>query len=95
MANLRWIRDCWSFFVTNLSPVVTTKDLYGHFREAGTVVFDVFVPKNNSSGASRGFGFIRFKTEWDARKVIKLSNGRSIGGKQISVQMAKYDNHNQ
>lgn len=44
MANRRWIRDCWSLFVTNLSLVVTTKDLYGHFREAGTV-FDVFVPK--------------------------------------------------
>lgn len=45
MVNLRWIRDCWSLFVSNLPETVTTKDLYDLFREPG-VVFDVFVPRN-------------------------------------------------
>lgn len=32
------------------------------FREVG-FVFDVFVPKNKANGKSKGFGFLRFKTE--------------------------------
>lgn len=62
---------------------MTEKDHFGHFREVG-VVFDVFIP-------TRGFGFVRYKTEWDARRAINLLNGRLIGGKKISVQMAKYE----
>lgn len=26
-------------------------------------MFDVFVPKNKANGKSKGFGFLRFKTE--------------------------------
>lgn len=42
--NLLWIRDCWSFFVSNLPPNVTTNELYELFHDAGSV-FDVFVPQ--------------------------------------------------
>lgn len=47
--KLGWIRDCWSLFVSNLSPVVTTKDLFDVFREAGPV-FDFFWPRDILSG---------------------------------------------
>lgn len=79
METLNWIRDCWSLFISNLSQIVTEKDLFGHFRE-GVVVFNVFIPRNRVNGSSRGFDFIRYKTEWDARKAITFLNGRSIGG---------------
>lgn len=49
MVNLHWIRDCWSFFVSILAPVVSAKDLYARFCEAG-VVFDVFVPRSRQTG---------------------------------------------
>lgn len=52
MASLRWTRDCWSLFVTNLGPSVLVNDLYSHFREAG-FVFDVFIPRNKQNGKSR------------------------------------------
>lgn len=89
MTNLGWIRDCWSLVVSNLSPVVMSKDLFEVFRKAGPV-FDAFLPKDKFSGRSRGFGFVRFKTEWDANKAIHNLNRRLIGGRQIGVQKAKY-----
>lgn len=52
------------------------------------------MPNNKSTGRIRGFAFAHFKTECDTRRAIKMLNGRNIGGKQISVQMAKYDNRN-
>lgn len=55
-------------------------------------MFDVFVPKNKVMGESKGFGFVRFKT--DARKAINLLHGRNVGGKKITVQMAKNINRN-
>lgn len=87
MANIRWIRDFWMLFISNLAPIATEKDLYGHFREAG-LVFDVFIPRNKHSGDSRGFGFVRYKIEWDVKKAINILNVHLIGGRKISVQMA-------
>lgn len=43
---------------------------------------------------NRGFAFVRYKTEWDVVKAIKLSQGRLIGGRNINIQMAKYDRGN-
>lgn len=73
--NLWWIRDRRSLFVFNLPHEASMKDLYDLFREAG-FVFDVFVPKNKATGASRDFGFVRFKTKWDAKKAINLLHGQ-------------------
>lgn len=47
-----------------------------------------------NTGAMQGFEFVRFKTEWDAIRAIKRINGRCIGGRNILVQMAKYDSRN-
>lgn len=54
-------------------------------------MFDVFVPRNKQSGLSEGFGFVHYKTEWDTKKAISTLCGNNIGGREISVQMAKYD----
>lgn len=92
-SNLGWLRDWWSLFVTNLSPVVTTKDLFEVFREVGQV-FDVFLPKDRLNGRGRGFGFVRFKTEWDANRAIRSLNGRMVGGRRIGVKKANYVDRN-
>ena len=55
--NLAWSRDCWSLFVTNLAPSVTTKVLFDVFQEAGPV-FDVFLLKDRITGKGRGFGYV-------------------------------------
>ena len=79
--------------MTNLSPVVTIKDLFEVFREVGQV-FDVFLPKDRLNGRGRGFGFVRFKTEWHANRAIRSLNGRMVGGRRIGVQKAKYVDRN-
>lgn len=42
------------------------------------------------SRRSRGFGFVRFKTEWDANRAIQRLDGRTLGGRRITVQKARY-----
>ncbi|XXG72547.1 hypothetical protein AAC387_Pa07g1616 [Persea americana] len=87
MAKLRWIRDCWSLFISNLSLVTTTKDLFDVFKEAGPV-FDVFLPKDKITGKGRGFGFVRFKTEWDANRPATLNeavDGIKLVGLEYNV----------
>lgn len=92
--KLGWIRDCWSLLVTYLSSRVTSKGLFDDFWEAGPV-FNVFLPKDRPSGRSRGSGFVRFKTDWDANRAIQRLEGRVIDGSRIGVQMARYQDHNQ
>lgn len=87
-SKLGWIRDCWSLFISNLTSSMTNRDLYALFREAGPV-FDEFLPKVKHSGVSRGFGLVRYKTEWDVNRAIQRLNGRLFGGRRISVQKAK------
>lgn len=81
--------DSWSLFFTNLTAILTAKDLYAHFLEAG-VVFDAFVPSYKQISSSRGFGFVRFKIEWDVKKSLRSLHGCMIGSRSISVQMAKH-----
>lgn len=54
-------------------------------------MFDIFFPRNKVDGLSKGFNFVHYKTEWDAREAIHLMNGPLIEGNKISVQMEKYD----
>eukprot|EP00268_Persea_americana_P059851 TRINITY_DN7393_c0_g2_i2.p1 TRINITY_DN7393_c0_g2~~TRINITY_DN7393_c0_g2_i2.p1 ORF type:complete len:273 (+),score=44.60 TRINITY_DN7393_c0_g2_i2:1124-1942(+) len=92
-SKLGWIRDCWSLFVSNLSPTVTTKILFDVFREAGPV-FDVFLPKDKTSGKGRGFGFVRYKTEWDANRAIQRFDGSLVYGRRIWDQKARLIDRN-
>ncbi|XXG47463.1 hypothetical protein AAC387_Pa02g2108 [Persea americana] len=73
--------------------MVTIKDLFEVFREVGQV-FDVFLPKDRLNGRGRGFGFVRFKTEWHANRAIRSLNGRMVGGRRIGEQKAKYVDRN-
>ena len=92
-SKLGWIRDCWSLFVSNLTSSMTNRDLYALFREAGPV-FNEFLPKDEHSGVSRGFGLVPYKTEWDVNRAIQWLNGRLLGGRRISVQKAKHIDRN-
>lgn len=57
------------------------------FCRAGKVV-DSFLPADRNSGKKRGFGFVRFRSELEALKGIEIGNGRSWGGRRISVSFA-------
>ena len=66
-----------------------SKVLYDVFQEAGPI-YNVFLPEGKLSGRGRRFGFVRFKTEWDANRAIQKLYGRLIGGRRIGVQKEKY-----
>lgn len=55
---------------------------YGEIEEA-TVIADKF------SGRSKGFGFVTFKNEADAKKAIAEMNEKEIEGRPLKVNEAK------
>jgi len=55
---------------------------YGDIEEA-TVISDKF------SGRSKGFGFVTFKNEEDAKKAIKEMNDKDVEGRKLKVNEAR------
>ena len=55
---------------------------YGEIEEATVIM-------NNFSGRSKGFGFVTFKTEEDAKKAISEMNEKDIEGRKLNVNEAK------
>ena len=48
---------------------------------------DVYIPRNIRDGGNRGFGFVRFFNEDDAREALK-EDGHELLGAAITVTMA-------
>uniref|UniRef100_A0A060T6X4 Multiple RNA-binding domain-containing protein 1 n=1 Tax=Blastobotrys adeninivorans TaxID=409370 RepID=A0A060T6X4_BLAAD len=77
--------------VKNLPPHVTEEKLRSHFSKVSgstAAVTDVKLMKNHR-GKFRGFGFIGYKSEDDAREAVKFFNSSFIGTSRISVEQAK------
>jgi len=55
---------------------------YGDIEEA-TVISDKF------SGRSKGFGFVTFKNDEDAKKAIKEMNDKDVEGRKLKVNEAR------
>lgn len=55
---------------------------YGEIEEA-TVISDKF------SGRSKGFGFVTFPKDEDAKKAIKEMNDKEVEGRNLKVNEAK------
>lgn len=55
---------------------------YGEIEEA-------MVIKNKFSGRSKGFGFVTFKNEEDAKKAIEGMNESEVEGRNLKVSEAK------
>lgn len=54
------------------------------------IVFDSFIPTDKSSGKRRNFAFVRFKTEGEAERAVKLLDGKVFEGKKIQVKRAHF-----
>ncbi|KAH7656207.1 splicing factor arginine/serine-rich 2 protein [Dioscorea alata] len=83
------IKDTYSLLVLNISFRTTADDLYPLFDKYGKVV-DVFIPRDRRTGESRGFAFVRYKYAEEAQKAVDRLDGRSVDGRNIMVQFAKY-----
>ena len=75
-------------FVGNLDYTVTSEELKSMFSEFGNVV-DAVVITDRETRRSRGFGFVEFGSDDEAKKAIEAMNGKDINGRKINVNEAK------
>ncbi|KAK3903466.1 hypothetical protein C8A05DRAFT_32803 [Staphylotrichum tortipilum] len=74
-------------FIGGLAWHTEEPTLRQKFEEFG-VVEEAVVVKDRDTGRSRGFGFVRYTNEDDARKAISAMNNVEFDGRQIRVDKA-------
>lgn len=75
-------------FVGSLAWGTTDDGLKAHFEAAGPVV-SARVITDRETGRSRGFGFVEFENDDDAKKAIDTLNGSQLDGREIAVNEAR------
>jgi len=75
-------------YVGNLSFNTTDQELNEAFSEYGEIV-SATVIKNKYDNRSKGFGFVEFAREEDARKAKESMNGKEFKGRTLRVDEAK------
>ncbi len=74
--------------VGGLSFETTEEELRQWFQQIGAVE-SVSIAHDRYSGRSRGFGFVEMTNSAEARKAIQELNGKSLGGRNITVEEAR------
>ncbi len=75
-------------FVGSLPFATTSDQIRDIFSKAGKVV-DANVVMDKMTGRSRGFAFVEYETEEEAKKAIETLNGTEIDGRKIFVSEAR------
>jgi RNA recognition motif-containing protein len=75
-------------FVGNLSFETTENDLQDAFAAHGTVI-EANLMMDRATGRPRGFGFITMSTAEEAQKAIEALNGKTVGGRALTVNVAR------
>jgi cold-inducible RNA-binding protein len=75
-------------FVGNLSFDTTENDLQDAFAAHGTVT-ETNIMMDRMSGRPRGFGFVTMSTPEEAQKAIAAMNGAELGGRALTVNIAR------
>jgi RNA recognition motif-containing protein len=75
-------------FVGNLSFNMTENDLHDAFAAHGTVV-EANLMMDRATGRPRGFGFVTMSTPEEAQKAIEALNGKEVGGRALTVNIAR------
>ena len=75
-------------YVGNLAFSTTDEDLRALFSPHGTVT-DVRVVSDRDTGRSRGFGFVEFANDDEARAAMAALNQQEVGGRTITVNEAR------
>ena len=75
-------------FVGSLPWAIDDAQLGELFAEHGEVV-SARVVTDRESGRSRGFGFVEFATEEQAKAAIAAMEGATVEGRTITVSVAK------
>ena len=75
-------------FVGNLSFDTTENDLQDAFAAHGTIT-ETNLMMDRTTGRPRGFGFITMSTPEEAQKAIEGLNGKDLGGRALTVNIAR------
>jgi RNA recognition motif-containing protein len=75
-------------YVGNLSKQVDDAQLHELAAPFGTLV-SANVATERNSGQSKGFGFLEFAKESDARAAIAALDGKEVNGQAIKVNESK------
>jgi cold-inducible RNA-binding protein len=75
-------------YVGNLSYNTDDAELRRAFEPFGTLV-SVSVITDRMTGQPRGFGFVEYERAADAQRAIDTLNGQEIGGRALSVSVAR------
>src|SRR5580698_463946 len=75
-------------FVGNLSFNTTENDLNDAFAAHGTVT-ETNLMMDRMTNRPRGFGFVTMSTAEEAQKAIDALNGKEMGGRALTVNVAK------
>lgn len=75
-------------YVGNLSFSTTEQELQDMFSQYGTVTSAALV-MDRETGRPRGFGFIEFANDDEARAAIEALNGQNIDGRDLTVNEAR------
>jgi len=75
-------------FVGNLDFKTTRDELETLFSEIARPV-DLFLPTERGTGRPRGFAFVEFETEDQARQAIARFNNHELGGRPLRVNLAE------
>ena len=75
-------------YVGNLSKQITDAQLNELALPYGTLL-SANVATERSSGQSKGFGFIEFSSDDEARSAITGLDGRDVNGQNLKVNEAK------
>jgi RNA recognition motif-containing protein len=75
-------------FVGNLSFNTTENELQDAFAVHGTVT-EVNLMVDRMTGRPRGFAFVTMATPEEAQKAIEAMNGKDLGGRALTVNIAR------
>jgi RNA recognition motif-containing protein len=75
-------------FVGNVDFKVTENELHDAFAAHGTVV-EANVVTDRTTGRPRGFAFVTMNSPEEAQKAIDALNGKELGGRALSVNIAR------
>src|SRR5687768_4370617 len=75
-------------FVGNLNFKTTREEVESLFTQVGKPR-DVFLPTERETGRPRGFAFVEFETEEEAKAAIERFNGYEMGGRALRVNLAE------
>jgi len=77
-----------TLFVGNLPFKISDEQLSEYFTTAGEVMEVTHIRQRNS-GRSSGCGFVEMASSADSHKAVEMLNGTELGGRPLTVCLAR------